>query len=55
MRGVWHPPVNQVLFAGVAAKLEQELYQAKQNQAVQGWYQNLQNSAKIRDYRVAGM
>jgi peptidyl-prolyl cis-trans isomerase D len=50
-----HQAVGQELFEREAARLEQELYQAKQNEAVQGWYQSLQNSAKIRDYRVAGM
>jgi parvulin-like peptidyl-prolyl isomerase len=50
-----HNPINQELFNQEAGKLEQELMQKKQNEAIQNWYQSLQNNANIRDYRVAGM
>jgi len=50
-----HNPINQELFNQEAGKLEQELIQKKQNEAIQNWYQSLQNNANIRDYRVAGM
>ncbi len=50
-----HNPINQELFNQEAGKLEQELVQKKQNEAIQNWYQSLQKNAQIRDYRVAGM
>jgi len=50
-----HNPINQDQFNQEAGKLEQELMQKKQNEAIQNWYQILQKNAKIRDYRVAGM
>jgi peptidyl-prolyl cis-trans isomerase D len=50
-----HNPINQELFNQEAGKLEQELMQKKQNEAIQNWFQSLQKISKIRDYRVAGM
>lgn len=50
-----HNPISQELFNQEAAKLEQQLMQRKQNEALQNWYQGLQQDALIKDYRVAGM
>ncbi len=50
-----HNPINQELFSQEAGKLEQELMQRKQNEAIKNWYESLQKNAVIKDYRVAGM